>query len=324
MPPCGRFPWILAIRHLGGRLWRLLLDSVDKRAVRAEERRDEPLRLKCCRAGSLACPDGLKSIVRANLPREFFRVFTSRLTSGNQGDAFRQASLSIAADLQSGISALRDLCAQPEPLKAIGEFPSVASIKRDIQILNAQYRAFPYIGRGEEIDKLVAWLNGPEPASFFVIAGGAGDGKTRLGFQLLEVLRATQPGVWRAGWLATRRAGEGLRNERFRKWRGAQPTLIVIDYAASMSEALRDNVVRELAEEPAESRSDLPPLRILLLEREADEMRGWYDTLIRAAGDRAPELFPHSVLRLSKLDDTQRRDLFGAVLAAAQAARHSV
>jgi tetratricopeptide (TPR) repeat protein len=257
--------------------------------------------------------------LRANLPREFFRVFTSRLTSGNQEDAFRQASLSIAADLQSGISALRALCAHPEPLKAIGEFPSVASIKRDIQILNAQYRAFPYIGRGEEIDKLAAWLNGPEPASFFVITGGAGDGKTRLGFQLLEILQATQPGVWRAGWLATRRAGEALRNERFRKWRGTQPTLIVIDYAASMSEALRDNVVRELAEEPAESRSDLPPLRILLLEREADEMRGWYDTLIRAAGDRAPELFPHSVLRLSKLDDTQRRDLFGAVLAAARA-----
>jgi tetratricopeptide (TPR) repeat protein len=257
--------------------------------------------------------------LRANLPREFFRLFTSRLTSGNQQDAFRQASLSIAADLQSGISALRALCAHPEPLKAIGEFPSVASIKRDIQILNAQYRAFPYIGRGEEIDKLVAWLNGPEPASFFVIAGGAGDGKTRLGFQLLEILQGTQSDVWRAGWLATRRAGEALRNERFRKWRGTQPTLIVIDYAASMSEALRDNVVRELAEEPAESRSDLPPLRILLLEREADEMRGWYDTLIRAAGDRAPELFPHSVLRLSKLDDTQRRDLFGAVLAAARA-----
>jgi hypothetical protein len=123
----------------------------------------------------------------------------------------------------------------------------------------------------------------------------------------IEILQATQPGVWRAGWLASRRAGEALRNGRFRKWQGTQPTLIVIDCAASMSEALRDNVVRELAEEPAESRSDLPPLPILLFEREADEMRGWDDTLIHAAGDGAPELFPHSVLRLSKLDDTQRR-----------------
>ena len=195
----------------------------------------------------------------------------------------------------------------------------MASIKRDIQILNAQYRAFPYIGRGEELNKLIAWLNSPEPASFFVIAGGAGDGKTRLGFQLLELLQATQPGVWRAGWLATRRAGEGLRNRRFRKWRGAQPTLIVIDYAASMSEALRDNVVRELAEEPAESRCRTCRLcaSCCLSVRRMKCAAGM--TLVRAAGDRAPELFPHSVLRLSKLDDTQRRDLFGAVLAAARA-----
>ena len=241
----------------------------------------------------------------------------ARLTSGNEGPAFRQASLAVLSELENRIASIRDTCTPREPLKMLAEFPTVGSIKRDTQLLNAQYRAFPYIGREDQIDKLVDWLEGPEPASFFVIAGGAGDGKTRLGFQLLERLQAKRPEVWRAGWLGSRRAEDALRNERFRKWRGTQPTLIIIDYAASFSEILRDNVVRELAEEASNSAPDLPPLRILLLEREADENRGWYNSLLREARDRAPDLFSHPVLRLPKLTNEQRRDLFSKVLEAA-------
>jgi hypothetical protein len=55
-------------------------------------------------------------------------------------------------------------------------------------------------------------------------------------------------------------------------------------------------------------------LRILLLEREADENRGWYNALRREARDRAPDLFPNPVLRLPKLGNEQRRLLFANVL----------
>ena len=259
-----------------------------------------------------------EAFLRVNLTALFFREFSARLTSGNQEPAFRQASLAMLADLAATITSLRNACTPAEPLKTLAEFPTVTSIKRDTQLLNAQYRAFPYIGREDQIAKLLAWLDGPEPASFQVVAGGAGDGKTRLGFQLLEHLEAHQPDAWRAGWLGSRRAEDALRNERFRKWRGAQPTLIIIDYAASFTESLRDNVVRELAEESAEAPIDLPPLRILLLEREADESRGWYDALRREARDRAPDLFPNPVLRLPRLDGDQRCQLLSRVLDAAR------
>lgn len=258
-----------------------------------------------------------EAFLRVNLTALFFKEFSARLTSGNQGPAFRQTSLALLTDLGARLASIRDACTPIEPLKTLTEFPTAASIRRDTQLLNAQYRAFPYIGRENEIDKLLAWLDGPEAASFFVIAGGAGDGKTRLGFQLLERLEVERPHVWRAGWLGSRRAEDALRNERFRRWRGAQPTLILIDYAASFTEILRDNVVRELAEEVTDAIPDLPPLRILLFEREAEENRGWYNALHREARDRAPDLFPHPVLRLSKLGDEERRQLFARVLESA-------
>jgi hypothetical protein len=255
-----------------------------------------------------------EAFLRVNLTGLFFREFSARLTSGNQEPAFRQASLALSADLANSVAAIRDACTPAEPLKTLAEYPTADSIKRDTQLLNAQYRAFPYIGREDQIAKLLAWLDGPEPASFYVIAGGAGDGKTRLGFQLLERLANQRSQVWCAGWLGSRRAEDALRNERFRKWRGTQPTLIIIDYAASFTEILRDNVVRELAEEQISAAQDLPPLRILLLEREADENRGWYNALRREARDRAPDLFPNPVLRLPQLGNEQRRLLFANVL----------
>ncbi len=93
-----------------------------------------------------------------------------------------------------------------------------------------------------------------------------------------------------------------LARERFQKWRGRRPTLIVIDYAAAHTEELAGNAIAQLYASTMGARRDDVPLRFLLLERNADEKQGWYKTLLAAARDRRQALFPNPPLQLAELD----------------------
>ena len=243
-----------------------------------------------------------------NFPAMLREEFRAEVTSSREETAFRQALLAILE------RAGRDL--EPlDPLRAIGEFPTEREVHRELQVLNANYRAFPYIGRAGDLQKLWDWLNAPTPISFQVVCGRGGSGKTRLAYQFLEELEMKAPFAgWHAGLLESARIGDALRNEKFRRWRRRQPTLIVIDYAASCTEQLAANVIRELRSSSLGSEAEAAPLRFLLLERGADEQKGWYNTLLRAAGDRREEFFPNAALELSRLNADELVRLFAEVL----------
>jgi hypothetical protein len=120
----------------------------------------------------------------------------------------------------------------------------------------------PFFGRGPELEALDKFLTS-EPREVFtwwLMVGGGGAGKTRLARELC--LRSRRQG-WRAGFLPSRFEAE---NKSLDAWYPQTPTLIVADYVMT-----RVKEIRTLAARLARRRDGLPPLRLLMLEREAGE-----------------------------------------------------
>jgi len=167
----------------------------------------------------------------------------------------------------------------------IGDFKRKPELARtELQLFGPDYRAIPYVGRRADLEFLWEWLADPAPISIQVVAGRGGSGKTRIAYQFLEEIE-TAPAPHLAcpvSWRITN-SPTCLTNQRFRRWPGRKPTLIVIDYAASALPHLRDSVIPELKRKvPGEPWRRA--LRILLLERTAGEREGWYADLRRQAG----------------------------------------
>ncbi len=229
-----------------------------------------------------------------------------------EAKAFRQALLESLAQLGRDLAPL-------DPLRPIGDLPCADDVETEVQLLNARYRAIPYIGRENDLESLFAWLEDPRAVSFQVVAGRGGSGKTRLAYQFLELLEQRAPYRWHAGMLDLTEFPQALARERFQRWRGQRPTLIVIDYAAAHTEELAANAIAQLYSATMRARPDDTPLRFLLLERHADEKQGWYKSLRAEARDRKKALFPNPPLQLAELDTRQRIALLDAGLAAAYA-----
>ncbi|HYL78874.1 MAG TPA: tetratricopeptide repeat protein, partial [Bryobacteraceae bacterium] len=244
----------------------------------------------------------------ANLPRELMDHFQPELASGHHRDAFNKTLLRALNQLSEGLRPL-------DPVRHIGEFPKPEEADTALKLLDARYRVTPYIGRRGDLDALWTWLQSPAPASCQVVMGRGGNGKTRLGYQLLEEIDDREPLRWHAGLLEYQRFQDELGNEKFRKWRGRKPTLIVIDYADAAAPLLEQYIIPELAHSGLGQ--DDVPIRFLLLARTADEAQGWYKTLRRAAGSSQGDLFPNPPLVLRDLDPAQRRELAQAMLTAA-------
>ncbi|WP_297228877.1 ATP-binding protein [uncultured Desulfovibrio sp.] len=143
-------------------------------------------------------------------------------------------------------------------------------------------RSTTFIGRERERKMLDAFLDAEAPLSFLVLTGDGGSGKTRLA---LELCLARRELGWEAGFISSRElddadAGTGRHGDR--------DTLIVVDYAASRAQQLRD-VLRALSNQPDSGRR----LRFLLLERTAKDDAGWLSTLLGDGGERS-----HAVRRL--------------------------
>jgi hypothetical protein len=140
------------------------------------------------------------------------------------------------------------------------------------------------------------------------VIGQGGNGKTRLGFELLEQLEKREPGVWHAGFL-DRDHIEELSNARFQKWRKRRYTLVLLDYAAFFSGKLTQNLMRELARGYHQF-----PIRVLLLERGAGANQGRYASLKQAAGTNEPTWFADAPKQMTDLTADERVRLFdGAV-----------
>ncbi len=139
----------------------------------------------------------------------------------------------------------------------------------EASLLSPYSLSVPLVGRDTVLADLWTWLTSPQPISVRVLTATAGAGKTRLALALCE--QATEKG-WAAGFLTD------IEMERFRSqqnlssWGWNRPTLIVVDYASARARTLNEWLI-ELADHPTQGR---PPLRLLLLERHANPVGGWW------------------------------------------------
>jgi tetratricopeptide (TPR) repeat protein len=191
----------------------------------------------------------------------------------------------------------------------------------DAALLSA-YRTdvVPLLGREQALGDLRRWLASDRDVSIRVLTGGAGRGKTRLA---LELAREAAGNGWLAGFVESRELDRFRCEQNVAEWAWDKPVLIVIDYAASRADQLRD-WISELVDAPAGSGDGVtlrPPLRLLLLERQAQREIGWLATVAGHGHDEraraAASLFdPPEPVELAAIDDLPaRRQIFATLLA---------
>jgi hypothetical protein len=150
-------------------------------------------------------------------------------------------------------------------------------LESDIDILSPYSRSIPLIGRDAELADLRAWLTSQKPISIRVLTGRAGSGKTRLALELCEQMLAEG---WDAGFLESGELERFRAPQNLASWGWQHPTLIVSDYAAVHAERL-NGWFQELADHQGNPEK---PLRLLLLERNAERGSGWWQTAFGRGG----------------------------------------
>ena len=172
------------------------------------------------------------------------------------------------------------------------------------------------LGRDDVLTEYWGWLRDDRAISVRVVTGSAGRGKTRLALELCE--QAT-PLDWRAGFMTS---GELLRfqaQQNAAEWGWNAPTLVVIDYAATNATRLQD-WLHELSDHAAIGNPEAGlPLRILLVERQAEQNTGWWSTVFGGGDDTsravARLLDPPDPLPLPPLEgDEVRRSVLTEML----------
>ena len=147
----------------------------------------------------------------------------------------------------------------------------------DTNLLSPYGMTIPFVGRDDQNADLETWLNTDQPISIRVLVGRAGSGKTRLALEICEEM--LEQG-WDTGFVTDRELTRFSGQQNLANWGWPRPTLIVIDYAAARARLLHDWFV-ELADNGGEP--DIP-LRILLLERQADPKGGWWEQAFGLGG----------------------------------------
>ncbi len=154
------------------------------------------------------------------------------------------------------------------------EGSSRAQIRREFDLLKPYARALDMVGREDERRSLRDWLTSEEKLSVRVLTGQGGSGKTRLALDLCDHLPSED---WQAGFVD----GDDLKifcnDATSVDWAWSRPTLVVIDYAATTANTLH----RWLGEPRRPWRTTRRPLRILLLERQADQASGLVANRVR-------------------------------------------
>jgi tetratricopeptide (TPR) repeat protein len=185
----------------------------------------------------------------------------------------------------------------------------------DAALLSA-YRTdvVPLLGRDHAIEDLQHWTARDRDVSVRVLTGGAGRGKTRLALELVR--KASQDG-WLAGFVEQGELDRFRAQQNVADWAWDKPTLIIVDYAASRVEQLRE-WIGELVDASIET--GRPPLRMLLLERQAQRAIGWLASVFGHGQDdrsRAATsmLDPPEPVGLAAIDDiASRRQIFATLL----------
>ena len=188
-----------------------------------------------------------------------------------------------------------------------------------INLLQAHARSIELLGRNDELSDLWTWLKDSKAISVRVMVGRAGRGKTRLALELCEDAAAKG---WQTGFLTGAELERFAMDQNSADWGWNAPTLAVLDYAAA-SEVQLNAWLRELSQHEVLMRSKVtPPLRLLLLERQAepDASGGWWQAVFggEGAGQAVHRLLdPPEPLVLPALDGVdERRAVMAATLRA--------
>jgi hypothetical protein len=192
-----------------------------------------------------------------------------------------------------------------------------ASVDSSDAALLSAYRTdvVPLLGRKHAIEDLQHWIAGERDVSVRVLTGGAGRGKTRLA---LEIARKAAQDGWLAGFVEQGELDRFRAQQNVAEWAWDKPTLIVVDYAASRVEQLR-GWIGELVDTSTET--GRPPLRVLLLERQAQRAIGWLAAVFEYGQDDQSRvaismLDPPEPVELAAIDDfSSRRQIFATLLA---------
>ena len=180
---------------------------------------------------------------------------------------------------------------------------------READVVRPFTRSIELVGRETELDDLRAWLRKESAISVRVLTGSAGYGKTRLALELIEEMA---PQGWCAGFLTRAELKRFRVQHDLAGWGWNAPILAVVDYASASArdlhawlKELEDHAVWEDADP-----SNRYPLRLLLLERQAERGNGWWAEVF-GLGDDAVVLEkladPDEPVALRPLDDANQR-----------------
>ena len=186
----------------------------------------------------------------------------------------------------------------------------------ELQQLSPYTLSTTLVGRDAELADLDRFLHSDESIAVRVLTGDGGSGKTRLALHLCEQMAGQG---WWAGF-ATSDAFRKFNTQPDRaEWGWSRPTLVVIDYAASHTELLKD-WLDALADRLGQVPALTQPLRILLLERHANSQSGWMAELCASGGWASiggrHQLFdpPEPVALLPLIDPADRASLLNQML----------
>ena len=180
---------------------------------------------------------------------------------------------------------------------------------RETDVIRPFTRSIELVGRETELDDLRAWLRKESAISVRVLTGSAGYGKTRLALELIEEMA---PQGWCAGFLTRAELKRFRVQHDLAGWGWNAPILAVVDYASASARDLHA-WLKELEDhtvwEDADPRNRYP-LRLLLLERQAERGNGWWAEVF-GLGDDAVVLEkladPDEPVALRPLDDANQR-----------------
>ncbi len=170
-------------------------------------------------------------------------------------------------------------------------------------------RSIDMVGRENDLEELRAWLAKETPISVRVLTGNAGYGKTRLALELIEEVA---PLGWHAGFL-TRSELKQFRGQRdVARWGWNAPTLAVVDYASACARDLHAWLSELEDHDVWEDTKAIHkyPLRLLLLERQAETGSGWWAEVFGIGSDAAlleRLADPAAPVALPPLDDITHR-----------------
>lgn len=187
--------------------------------------------------------------------------------------------LSSARSMGAGSKGVRPRLTIDRPM--LGK-QRVDPAKLQPSVLLRAYNAFiPLIGRDRELSDLHAFLAAPGRFRWTVRYGDGGMGKTRLAIALAEESFEKE---WHAGFMSSGDLAVFVRSGAYPTWEPGVPTLIIVDYAASKVPDLKrlfDRLAALEADHANEDGVETPaPVRVLLLERHAQDDKGWLEDLL--------------------------------------------